>query len=75
MTIVHDDWIIFSSFTAGFFFTVINVILVYVICKKKEDNSYTKYAYIELIIAVSLRVIASFFLGSAYLSGVFVITT
>ena len=71
----YNFWLTISSFIAGFVFTVIVVFLVCVLYKSKVDNSYTKYAYIELIVAVSLRVIASFILGSASYSGLDVITT
>ena len=58
------DWLIVSSFVSGVIFSIMIVFLALVLLKTTIVNEYTKIAYVELLLAVSLRVVFCFLLGT-----------
>jgi len=48
---------VISSFVAAAIFFIMIFLIAYVLCKTTIVNEYTKIAYVELLIAVSLRTI------------------
>lgn len=63
------DWLIVSSFVSGVIFSIMIVFLALVLLKTTIVNEYTKIAYVELLLAVSLRVVFCFLLGTGGVLG------
>lgn len=49
-----------SAYLAGCLFTILIGVLLYILCTRKIQNRYTRIAYGELCLALTLRTISCF---------------